>query len=120
MGFPMARIGTKVGVGSRLNEMPNEITKTPPASFEPVLDYVVVKCPRFAFEKFPTADGRLTTQMKSVGESMAIGRTFKEAFQKGVRALEIDRPGWEIGATPADDRLDAGDLQAVKAALRPA
>src|ERR1041384_4480885 len=92
-GFPIARIGTKVAVGYTLDELPNDITKTTPASFEPVLDYVVVKVPRFAFEKFPTADFRLTTQMKSVGEAMAIGRTFKEAFQKGLRALEIGRPG---------------------------
>ncbi|MBI4500468.1 MAG: carbamoyl-phosphate synthase large subunit, partial [Gemmatimonadetes bacterium] len=117
-GFPIARIGTKVAVGYRLDELPNDITKTTPASFEPVLDYVVVKCPRFAFEKFPTADARLTTQMKSVGESMAIGRTFKEAFQKGVRALEIDRGGWVIGATPGDDRLDGDDRETITAALR--
>ncbi len=87
-GFPIARIGTKLAVGYTLDELPNDITKTTPASFEPVLDYVVVKVPRFAFEKFPRADFRLTTQMKSVGEAMAIGRTFKEAFQKGLRALE--------------------------------
>src|SRR5437763_7943623 len=87
-GFPIARIGTKLAVGYRLDELPNDITRTTPASFEPVLDYVVVKVPRFAFEKFPTADYRLTTQMKSVGEAMAIGRTFKDAFQKGLRALE--------------------------------
>ncbi|MGE0353581.1 MAG: carbamoyl-phosphate synthase large subunit, partial [Gemmatimonadales bacterium] len=80
-GFPIARIGTKVAVGYRLDELPNDITRTTPASFEPVLDYVVVKIPRFAFEKFPAADPRLTTQMKSVGEVMAIGRTFKEALQ---------------------------------------
>jgi carbamoyl-phosphate synthase large subunit len=116
-GFPIARIGTKVAVGYRLDELPNDITKTTPASFEPVLDYVVVKIPRFAFEKFPTADARLTTQMKSVGEVMAIGRTFKEALQKGFRGLEIDRPGWTIGATPADDRLPDGSLDAVLAAL---
>ncbi len=116
-GFPIARIGAKLAVGYRLDELPNDITRTTPASFEPVLDYVVVKCPRFAFEKFPTADARLTTQMKSVGESMAIGRTFKEAFQKGLRALEIDRAGWVVGATPGDDRLDAGDVDTIRAAL---
>src|SRR6266550_760538 len=93
-GFPIARIGAKLAVGYRLDEIPNDITRTTPASFEPVLDYVVVKVPRFAFEKFPTADFRLTTQMKSVGEAMAIGRTFKEAFQKAIRALEAGRPGW--------------------------
>jgi carbamoyl-phosphate synthase large subunit len=87
-GFPIARIGTKLAVGYRLDEIPNDITGTTPASFEPVLDYVVVKCPRFAFEKFRAANPRLTTQMKSVGESMAIGRTFKEAFQKALRALD--------------------------------
>ena len=117
-GFPIARIGTKVAVGYRLDELPNDITRTTPASFEPVLDYVVVKVPRFAFEKFPAADPRLTTQMKSVGESMAIGRTFKEAFQKGLRALEIDRPGWVAGATPQDDRLADGDPETLRAALR--
>src|SRR6476659_1501983 len=93
-GFPIARIGAKVAVGYRLDELPNDITRTTPASFEPVLDYVVVKVPRFAFEKFPSADPTLTTQMKAVGEVMAIGRTFKEAFQKGLRGLEVDRPGW--------------------------
>src|SRR5712691_4709750 len=117
-GFPIARIGTKVAVGYRLDELPNDITRTTPASFEPVLDYVVVKIPRFAFEKFPTADPTLTTQMKSVGEAMAIGRTFKEAFQKGLRGLEIDRSGWVTGATPADDRLQDGSLETVLAALR--
>ncbi len=116
-GFPIARIGTKVAVGYRLDELPNDITRTTPASFEPVLDYVVVKIPRFAFEKFPTADFRLTTQMKSVGEVMAIGRTFKEAFQKGFRGLEVDRAGWVVGATPADDRVLDDSLEAVRGAL---
>ncbi|MEX0691979.1 MAG: carbamoyl-phosphate synthase large subunit [Gemmatimonadales bacterium] len=117
-GFPIARIGAKLAVGYRLDELPNDITKTTPASFEPVLDYVVVKCPRFAFDKFPTADQTLTTQMKSVGESMAIGRTFKEAFQKGLRALEIDRAGWVTGGTPSDDGLESEGLDDLKAALR--
>src|SRR5678816_3547444 len=117
-GFPIARIGTKLAVGFTLDELPNDITKTTPASFEPVLDYVVVKVPRFAFEKFPTADFRLTTQMKSVGESMAIGRTFKEAFQKGLRGLEIDRTGWVIGASLTDDRLQDAEKETVRAALR--
>jgi carbamoyl-phosphate synthase large subunit len=117
-GFPIARIGTKVAVGYRLDELPNDITKVTPASFEPVLDYVVVKIPRFAFEKFPAADPTLTTQMKSVGEAMAIGRTFKEAFQKGLRGLEADRIGWVVGATPADDRLQDESLETVLAALR--
>jgi carbamoyl-phosphate synthase large subunit len=117
-GFPIARIGTKVAVGYRLDELPNDITKTTPASFEPVLDYVVVKIPRFAFEKFPAADPTLTTQMKSVGEVMAIGRTFKEAFQKGLRGLEVDRAGWVTGATPGDDRLPDTSREAVLAAVR--
>ena len=117
-GFPIARIGAKLAVGYRLDELPNDITRTTPASFEPVLDYVVVKIPRFAFEKFPTADPTLTTQMKSVGEVMAIGRTFKEAFQKGLRGLEIDRNGWVVGASPADDRLDDESLESVLAAVR--
>src|SRR6266568_291251 len=116
-GFPIARIGTKLAVGYTLDELPNDITKTTPASFEPVLDYVVVKVPRFAFEKFPKADFRLTTQMKSVGEAMAIGRTFKEAFQKGLRALEIGRPGWVTGATLADDRLTSDSPEDVRVAL---
>jgi carbamoyl-phosphate synthase large subunit len=117
-GFPIARIGTKVAVGYRLDELPNDITRTTPASFEPVLDYVVVKIPRFAFEKFPAADPTLTTQMKSVGEVMAIGRTFKEAFQKGLRGLEVDRSGWVMGRTPADDRLEDVSREAVLAAIR--
>src|SRR5712675_135108 len=116
-GFPIARIGTKLAVGYRLDELPNDITKTTPASFEPVLDYVVVKCPRFAFEKFSAANPQLTTQMKSVGESMAIGRTFKEAFQKALRALEIGRPGWTT-ASLADDRLESESIDNLRAALR--
>ncbi|MGH7651529.1 MAG: carbamoyl-phosphate synthase large subunit [Gemmatimonadaceae bacterium] len=117
-GFPIARIGTKLAVGYRLDEIPNDITKTTPASFEPVLDYVVVKCPRFAFEKFRAASPRLTTQMKSVGESMAIGRTFKEAFQKALRALEIGRPGWTTASSLADDRLEDDSPDSLRAALR--
>src|SRR6202043_1578884 len=100
------------------DEIPNDITGTTPASFEPVLDYVVVKCPRFAFEKFRAANPRLTTQMKSVGESMAIGRTFKEAFQKALRALEIGRSGWVTAAALADDRLEEDTLEALRGALR--
>ncbi len=117
-GFPIARIGAKLAVGMTLDEIPNDITKTTPASFEPVLDYVVVKCPRFAFEKFAAADPRLTTQMKSVGESMAIGRTFKEALQKGLRALEIGRAGWEIGPRLIDDRLADASIETLRGALR--
>jgi carbamoyl-phosphate synthase large subunit len=119
-GFPIARMGTKLAVGYTLDELPNDITKTTPASFEPVLDYVVVKVPRFAFEKFPTADVRLTTQMKSVGEAMAIGRTFKEAFQKGFRALEAGRSGWAAGATLADDRLTTDTPEDLRVALHTA
>src|SRR5437899_8873916 len=119
-GFPIARIGTKLAVGYTLDELPNDITRTTPASFEPVLDYVVVKVPRFAFEKFPTADFRLTTQMKSVGEAMAIGRTFKEAFQKGLRALEAGRSGWTLGPTLADDRLTSDSPEDLRVALRTA
>ena len=117
-GFPIARIGAKLAVGYTLDELPNDITRTTPASFEPVLDYVVVKVPRFAFEKFPTADFRLTTQMKSVGEAMAIGRTFKEALQKGLRALETGRAGWVAGQTLADDRLTSESAEDLRVALR--
>src|SRR5688500_5564137 len=117
-GFPIARIGTKLAVGYRLDEIPNDITKTTPASFEPVLDYVVVKCPRFAFEKFTAANPQLTTQMKSVGESMAIGRTFKEALQKGLRALETGRPGWATASRISDDRLTDDTLESLRGALR--
>jgi carbamoyl-phosphate synthase large subunit len=117
-GFPIARIGAKLAVGYRLDEIPNDITKTTPASFEPVLDYVVVKVPRFAFEKFPSASPLLTTQMKSVGEAMAIGRTFKEAFQKALRALETGRPGWTVGQRLIDDRLADDTLEALRGALR--
>ncbi len=91
--------------------------QTTPASFEPVLDYVVVKCPRFAFEKFPLASPVLTTQMKSVGESMAIGRTFKEALQKGLRALESGRVGWVVSDRSADDRVADDSLDALRAAM---
>jgi carbamoyl-phosphate synthase large subunit len=87
-GFPIAKIAAKVAVGYTLDEIPNDITAETPASFEPTLDYIVVKVPRFAFEKFPTADKTLTTHMKSVGEAMAIGRNFTEALQKALRSLE--------------------------------
>ncbi|HEX8724920.1 MAG TPA: carbamoyl-phosphate synthase large subunit [Gemmatimonadaceae bacterium] len=117
-GFPIARIGAKLAVGYRLDEIPNDITRTTPASFEPVLDYVVIKIPRFAFEKFPAANPYLTTQMKSVGEAMAIGRTFKEALQKGLRALETGRPGWAVAARPVDDRLPDESEAALTGALR--
>src|ERR1700759_817633 len=92
-GFPIAKIAAKLAVGYTLDEIPNDITKKTPACFEPTIDYVVVKVPRFTFEKFPQADPTLTTQMKSVGEAMAIGRTFKEALQKALRSLEVKRFG---------------------------
>jgi carbamoyl-phosphate synthase large subunit len=117
-GFPIARIGAKLAVGYTLDELPNDITKVTPASFEPVLDYVVVKIPRFAFEKFPSASPVLTTQMKSVGEAMAIGRTFKEAFQKGFRGLEIGRSGWMVGDGPIDDRLGDNERATLLSAIR--
>ena len=93
-GFPIAKIAARLAVGYTLDEVRNDITRVTPASFEPTIDYVVVKCPRFTFEKFPQADPVLTTQMKSVGEAMAIGRTFKEALQKALRSLEIKRFGF--------------------------
>ena len=88
-GFPIAKIAAKLAVGYRLWELPNDITRETQACFEPAIDYVVTKIPRFAFEKFPEADATLMTQMKSVGETMAIGRTFKESFQKALRGLEV-------------------------------
>src|SRR5438270_4928074 len=93
-GYPIAKVAAKLAVGYTLDEIPNDLTGTTPASFEPALDYVVVKMPRFAFEKFPGADRTLGTQMKSVGETMAIGRTFREAFAKGMRSLEAPL-AWE-------------------------
>ncbi len=94
-GFPIAKIAAKLAVGYTLDELKNDITRTTPASFEPTIDYVVTKVPRFAFEKFKGADETLTTQMKSVGEVMAMGRTFQESLQKAIRGLEIDRAGLE-------------------------
>ena len=101
-GFPIAKIAARLAVGFTLDEIRNDITRETPASFEPTIDYVVTKVPRFTFEKFPKADSRLTTQMKSVGEVMAIGRTFKESLQKALRSLEIghaglERPGLPVG-----------------------
>jgi carbamoyl-phosphate synthase large subunit len=94
-GFPIAKIAAKLAIGYSLDEISNDITRETPASFEPTIDYVVTKIPRFTFEKFPSADSTLTTQMKSVGEVMAIGRTFKESFQKAIRSLEIGHAGFE-------------------------
>ncbi len=93
-GFPIAKMAAKLAVGYTLDEIKNDITKKTPASFEPTIDYVVTKIPRFAFEKFPGSEPVLTTQMKSVGEAMAIGRTFQESFQKALRSLETGRAGW--------------------------
>jgi carbamoyl-phosphate synthase large subunit len=104
-GFPIAKIATKLAIGYTLDELRNDITRETPACFEPTIDYVVVKMPRFAFEKFPDADETLTTAMKSVGEAMAIGRTFKEAFQKCIRSMEVKRPGY--GLHPNDKWLEA-------------
>ena len=101
-GFPIAKIAAKLAVGYTLDELRNDITRETPASFEPAIDYCVVKFPRWAFEKFPEADQTLTTQMKSVGEVMAIGRTFKEALQKAVRSLEQDRWGLTLDRPLAD------------------
>ncbi|MFQ5535820.1 MAG: carbamoyl-phosphate synthase large subunit [Gemmatimonadota bacterium] len=116
-GFPIARVGAKLAVGYHLHELPNDITKTTPASFEPVLDYVVVKLPRFAFEKFPEVDDTLGVQMKSVGETMAIGRTFRSAWQKGFRGLETGREGWVTGSLK-DDGLQDDDPESLLSALR--
>ncbi len=117
-GFPIARIGAKLAVGYHLHELPNDITKTTPASFEPVLDYVVVKVPRFAFEKFPEVDDTLGVQMKSVGETMAIGRTFRSAWQKGFRGLETGRHGWVTSERLKDDGLTGEDRESLLVAMR--
>ena len=108
-GFPIAKIAAKLAVGYTLDEVRNDITRETPASFEPTIDYVVVKVPRFTFEKFPQADPMLTTQMKSVGEAMAIGRTFKEALQKALRSLEIKRFG--LIGDGADEEVDDDTLR---------
>ena len=103
-GFPIAKIAAKLALGYHLDEIPNDITRLTPASFEPTIDYIVVKIPRWNFEKFPEADRTLTTQMKSVGEAMAMGRTFKEAFLKGIRSLELgSRAGRLFTATESDE-----------------
>ncbi|EAT16304.1 carbamoyl-phosphate synthase large subunit [Desulfuromonas acetoxidans] len=121
-GFPIAKIAAKLSVGYTLDEIPNDITRETFASFEPTIDYVVTKVPRFTFEKFPSTDPTLTTQMKSVGEAMAIGRTFKESFQKALRSMEIGSDGFEsrLFASPADvtTPLSAGDLEQLRDKLR--
>jgi carbamoyl-phosphate synthase large subunit len=104
-GFPIAKIAAKLAVGYSLDEIPNDITQETPASFEPTLDYVVVKVPRFAFEKFPSADATLTTTMKSVGEAMALGRNFPEALQKALRSLEKKGSQFDF-ATPVPDKAE--------------
>lgn len=103
-GFPIAKIAAKLAVGYTLDELPNDITRETPASFEPTIDYVVTKIPRFDFAKFPETDPTLTTMMKSVGEVMAIGRTFKESIHKALRSLELGRYGFYIGLEKEDDR----------------
>jgi len=103
-GFPIAKIAAKLAVGYTLDELPNDITKKTPASFEPTIDYIVVKIPRFDFAKFPEADPTLTTMMKSVGEVMAIGRTFKESLQKALRSLELGRYGFYMGLENIDEQ----------------
>jgi carbamoyl-phosphate synthase large subunit len=110
-GFPIAKIAAKLAVGYTLDEIPNDITRETYASFEPTIDYCVVKIPRWTFEKFPDAEDFLTTSMKSVGETMAIGRTFKEAFQKGMRSLEIGRFGFGGDGREILEHLDAQDLE---------
>src|SRR6202522_4048597 len=107
-GFPIAKIAAKLAVGYTLDELRNDITRETPASFEPTIDYVVVKVPRFTFEKFPQADPTLTTQMKSVGEAMAIGRAFKESLQKALRSLEIGRFGLGADGKDREPRTNAG------------
>src|SRR5512144_2337645 len=108
-GFPIAKIAAKLAVGYTLDEISNDITRETPASFEPTIDYVVTKIPRFTFEKFPQADSTLTTQMKSVGEVMGIGRTFKESLQKAIRSLEIDSYGFDDkGRGP---RMEGAELE---------
>src|SRR5436190_9126284 len=108
-GFPIAKIAAKLAVGYTLDEIRNDITRETPASFEPTIDYCVIKVPRFTFEKFPQADATLTTQMKSVGEAMAIGRTFKEALQKALRSLETKRFG--LCGDESEKRVDAETLR---------
>jgi carbamoyl-phosphate synthase large subunit len=110
-GFPIAKIAAKLALGYHLPEIPNDITRLTPASFEPTIDYVVVKIPRWNFEKFPEADPTLTTQMKSVGEAMAIGRTFKEAFLKGIRSLELGRQGRLFTPLKEGEEFDEADLR---------
>ena len=118
-GFPIAKIAAKLALGYHLDEIPNDITRLTPASFEPTIDYVVTKIPRWNFEKFPQADRTLTTQMKSVGEAMSIGRTFKESFLKGIRSLELGKEGRLFGAgQPAGAPVEHATPDEVDASLR--
>ena len=117
-GFPIAKIAAKLAVGYTLDEIPNDITKMTPACFEPTIDYVVTKIPRFTFEKFPQADATLTTQMKSVGEAMAIGRTFKESLQKAMRSLEIGSYGFESKKTEDRSQKIEENIEIIKEKLR--
>ncbi len=120
-GFPIAKIAAKLAVGYTLDEIPNDITKETPACFEPSIDYCVVKIPRFTFEKFPSADPTLTIAMKSVGEAMSIGRTFKEALQKGLRSLEIKKSGLEsllFRDSLRDIKADKGTLEMLYEKMR--
>src|SRR6187455_2045995 len=116
-GFPIAKIAAKLALGYRLDEIPNDITRETPASFETTIDYIVVKFPRWAFEKFPQADRTLTTQMKLVGEAMAIGRTFKEAFLKAFRSLELGQSGQLFGQRVAGGAFENEDDTALQQAL---
>jgi len=116
-GFPIAKIAAKLALGYHLDEIPNDITRLTPASFEPTIDYIVVKFPRWNFEKFPQADRTLTTQMKSVGEAMAIGRTFREAFLKAVRSLELGKSGGLFPAGPDDTSDEDEDESALRKRL---
>src|SRR6202041_227636 len=106
-GFPIAKVAARLAVGYTLDELANDITKTTPASFEPTIDYVVVKIPRFTFEKFPGTPALLTTSMKSVGEAMSIGRSFAEALQKGLRSTETGLSGLDEIPTPGNGTHDA-------------
>ena len=112
-GFPIARIAAKLAIGYTLDELRNDITQTTSACFEPSIDYVVTKMPRWTFEKFPEADETLTTQMKSVGEAMSIGRTFKESFQKAIRSMEVKRFGFGLDKNDEWFRANRGDKEAI-------
>src|SRR5687768_8955598 len=119
-GYPIAKVAAKLALGYTLDELKNDITRDTPASFEPAIDYVVVKIPRFNFEKFPHADRTLNTQMRSVGEVMAIGRTFKEAYQKALRSMEAGRLALEVPDTlPPDPAERAAKLREALRIPRP-